>query len=92
MANDTSVKAAQLGMPWGTANNRLRKSIMFKYIKMAGDDICFRCEKVIERIEDLSIEHKLSWQGVSTQLYWDLDNIAFSHLSCNTGPTRFMGS
>jgi uncharacterized protein YdaU (DUF1376 family) len=38
---------------------------------------------VIETADELSIEHKLPWEGVSVKLFWSLDNIAFSHLRCN---------
>lgn len=70
-------------MPHGTASNRLRKSIMFKYVVMAGENFCFKCGAEIESVDDLSIEHKEPWEGVSPELFFDLDNIAFSHLRCN---------
>ncbi len=76
-------KAAFLGMAIGTATHQLRKQILFKYVKLAGEDICFKCELPIETVAELSIEHKLPWLGISTELFWDLDNIAFSHLTCN---------
>ncbi len=76
-------KTAHLGIPLGTAANRLRKLILFRYVQLAGDDVCFKCGGRIETVDDLSIEHKLPWEGRSNDLYWDLDNIAFSHLKCN---------
>jgi len=76
-------KAETLGMPHGTANGRLRKSIMFKYVVLAGDNFCFKCGAEIVSIDDLSIEHKEPWEGISAELFFDLDNIAFSHLKCN---------
>lgn len=78
------LKSKQLGMPFGTASNRLRKAILFKYVKKAGDNFCYKCTLEIILLEDLSIEHKKPWQGKETFLFWDLDNIAFSHLKCNT--------
>jgi hypothetical protein len=39
------IKSKQLGIPWGTANNKLRKLLLFKYIKIAGEDVCFKCGK-----------------------------------------------
>lgn len=33
--------------------------------------------------DDLSIEHKAPWLHRDSALFWDLDNIAFSHLACN---------
>ena len=78
-------------MPHGTANNRLRKSIMFKYVKMAGENYCFKCGAEIESVGDISIEHKEPWEGVSAELFFDLDNVAFSHLKCNIGGRRDSG-
>ena len=77
-----------LGMPYGTANNQLRKMILFDLVKRCGLDTCYRCGKKIENIDDLSIEHKKAWLGVDVKLFWDLNNIAFSHLNCNIGSGR----
>lgn len=81
-------KDATLGMPHGTANNRLRKNILFSLLKKYGEDICSRCSEPIEMVEDLSIEHVKPWEGISAELFWDLKNIAFSHLHCNVGARR----
>ena len=85
MSNEAKTKA--LGMNFGTASGRLRKMILFDLVRRLDLDQCFRCEKTIEIIEDLSIEHKDSWQSASDpkESFFDLDNIAFSHLSCNCG-------
>lgn len=72
-----------LGMPHGTAAHQLRKQILFSYIQAAGDDVCFKCGEQIQTADALSIEHKLPWLGNDPKLFWDLDNISFSHLSCN---------
>ena len=73
----------QLGMPFGTANSRLDRKILFWLIQKNGLDSCHRCRHKIERVEELSIEHKEPWQDVNPALFWDLNNIAFSHRSCN---------
>jgi hypothetical protein len=78
----------QLGMSHGTAAHRLRKNILFSFAQRLNEDTCFKCHQRIESAEDLSIEHKLPWEGRSTELFWDLDNIAFSHLKCNR-PHKF---
>jgi hypothetical protein len=57
--------------------------ILFKFVQKCQEDICFRCGSQIQSIEDLSIEHKLPWEGIDIDLFWDLDNIVFSHLKCN---------
>lgn len=76
-------KSDFLGMSYGKANHLLRKSILFHYIVKCGEDFCFRCNDKIVNIEELSIEHKKDWLNVSELLFWDLDNITFSHLKCN---------
>lgn len=83
-------KNATLGMSHGTAANRLRKMILFRQLKKHGENVCVRCGKSIEAVEDLSIEHIKPWEGISAELFWDLENIAFSHISCNR-PHRYPG-
>ncbi len=83
-------KAEQLGMAIGTASNRLRKSILFHLLQETNKDICFQCGKKIDDIDNLSIEHKIPWLDSENpvELFFDLNNIAFSHLSCNSGASR----
>lgn len=42
----------------------------------------------IGTVQDFSIEHKEPWFNVAPELFWDLGNLAFSHLSCNVGNKR----
>jgi hypothetical protein len=81
--NHNSRKTEQLGVSYSTACNRLRKKVMFKLAQELKKDICFQCNEKIETIEQFSIDHKKPWLDNSPDLFWDLDNIAFSHLSCN---------
>ena len=83
-------KAEQLGMPLGTASNRLRKLILFKILKDNGLNICYRCGKPIESADVLSIEHKENWLDSDNpkEKFFDLENIGFSHLSCNISCAR----
>lgn len=80
----------QLGIAHGTANGRLRKMLLWKYVVDAGDNICFQCGQTIESIDDLSIDHKTPWLDSEDpiSLFFDLGNIAFSHLSCNMRAAR----
>lgn len=78
----------QLGMHEATARGRLSRLILFSFAQRLELDTCFRCGEKIERVEDLSIEHKVPWLDVDPALFWDLNNIAFSHLSCNSGAAR----
>jgi HNH endonuclease len=86
MANRKAVET--LGMPQGTASNRLRKMLLFRQLKKHGENICVRCNKEIEFVEELSVEHIKPWEGISAKLFWDLDNVAFSHLKCNVPHIR----
>ena len=52
-------KTEQLGMPVGTASNRLKKAIMFSLIKKVGLQWCYQCGGEIVEIDNLSIEHKV---------------------------------
>lgn len=83
-------KAEQLGMPYGTASNILKKKLLFDFVKKSGLNCCYRCGKEINNINDLSIEHKKPWLDAENpvELFFDLENIAYSHLSCNSGSIR----
>lgn len=83
MRTSASRKSEFLGMPHGTAANRLRKQIMFQLLKRLGENVCFKCAQEIVSADDLSIEHKQPWEGVSVELFWSMENIAFSHRGCN---------
>ena len=82
-------KAKQLGMPFGTACNRLRKELLFKLAKLCGLDTCGRCGERIEKADDLSIDHKIDWLDTDPDLFWDLDNIQFSHKTCNRKARKY---
>ena len=91
MKNNSKIKKeSQLGEPYGTACNKLRKMILFSLIKELNKDVCFQCGLNIEEISDLSIEHKIPWLDSenAVELYFDINNIAFSHLSCNIKASR----
>jgi len=90
MINDNQNEARLLGMPFGTANNRLRKKLLFHFAKELGMDICFKCKRKIVDIDDVSIEHKESWRYADDPIaaFFNVHNVAFSHLKCNTGARR----
>lgn len=70
-----------LGVPFGTGQRRLAKSIMYN---LASPVSCFRCGKEV-LIEDFSIDHKAAWQKADNpkEAFFDVSNIAFSHINCN---------
>lgn len=82
-------KHDQLGMNPSTASGRLVKDILFSLIVETGKNICFHCQKEINR-KNFSIEHKIPWLHSEDpkKLFFDLGNIAFSHLKCNIAAAR----
>lgn len=72
----------------GTASNRLVKDILFKFVSESGHK-CHRCAGDMTR-DNFSIDHMVEWLDSSnpTELYFDLNNIAYSHLDCNVGARR----
>ena len=88
--NAKKKKREQLGMDDSTASHKLRKLILFSLVQQTAQDVCFRCQTKIETVEDLSIEHKTPWLDSSNPVstFFDLKNIAFSHLRCNIADRR----
>lgn len=82
----SETKDRLLKMSHGTAGNKLRKSIIFWLAGLSKLLTCFRCHQQIENVDEFSIEHKVSWQRSDDpqNTYFDIKNIAFSHLKCNT--------
>lgn len=82
-------KNEQLGMNYSTASNRLVKDLLFNFIVKANENICYRCGEPMSR-DTFSIEHKTPWLDSEDPLYlyFSLDNIAYSHLSCNVKAAR----
>jgi len=90
MGNNNAEKSRQLGMPFGTAGHRLRKQIIFHLMQECGLDQCHQCGEIIEDIDNLSIEHKKPWlhELNAAELFFDMNNIAFSHTKCNYSNQR----
>lgn len=86
MAQET--KHIQLGVNASTASNRLVKDILFNFVTQAGH-VCYRCGKPLTRAT-FSIEHKIPWlhSAEPSALFFDLDNIAYSHIKCNVENKR----
>ena len=83
-------KTKQLGEPHGTASNKLRKLLLYSLAQQLGLSMCFRCNLPIEHIDQFSIDHKIPWQDSDDPkgLFFSLENIAFSHSSCNSKAGR----
>jgi len=80
-----------LGMSYGKACGKLKKAIMFDLLKQLNKNFCYKCGLEIKVENDLTIEHKNPWLYIDKNLFWDLDNIAFSHSKCNK-PHRIFGN
>ena len=80
----TEKKSKQLGINYGTASNRLKKMLFFSLVQKLELNYCLRCGEKIENYKELSIDHIEPWLNKSNDLFWDIDNIAYSHLSCNS--------
>lgn len=84
-------KTSQLGMNPSTASNRLVKDLLFKLVCETGRNMCYQCGGELTR-ETFSIEHMNPWVDSEDPVknYFDLDNISFSHHSCNVGARRVL--
>ena len=72
-----------LGQNISTATHTLRINVMHSMADRLGLLECPKCDSRIESARDLSIDHIDPWRGVSAELFWDLDNIQFTHKWCN---------
>lgn len=81
-------KQEQLGMNPSTASNRLAKDLLFHFIQKEGIK-CHHCKQEMAR-QNFSIEHIEPWLDSKNpvELYFNLQNVTFSHLSCNVGARR----
>lgn len=77
-------KKKQLGMNPSTASGRLVKDLLWSFIQRTSQDKCCKCFEPMSR-ETFSIEHLTPWMDSDDplSLYFDIDNIGFSHLRCN---------
>lgn len=75
-----------LGMNFSTANNRLRKIILYNLCKELKLINCYRCNENIESVEEFSKDHLVDWlySKNPVDLFFDVENIKFSHLKCNS--------
>lgn len=82
MSNDR--KAQLLGMNFVTARNRLDRDLLFAFAKKLGHK-CHRCGKDLTR-DTFSVDHIENWSMSDdpVKAFFDIDNVAFSHMWCNT--------
>jgi hypothetical protein len=92
-ASEARVRAKRrslLGEDPGTASHKLKKRVMFKLAVEAGRAVCLRCKKPIESADEMSIDHIVAWLNSPDPIttFYDLNNVAFSHLSCNSSAAQ----
>ena len=94
-------KSEQLGMPVGTAANRLRKNVLFMLIVMQDKNKCFQCGERIEKTEEepekkleelpkekISLEETPSTEPKSTDKFEDIQKGDFAPLFVRVGKYR----
>src|SRR5208282_4490503 len=60
--------------------------------QQVGKDLCFRCGLKIRSAEDLVFDHKVPWMDNSAELFWDIENVGFSHPHRNLRAIRRIGT
>jgi hypothetical protein len=87
--NTQQRKTQQLKMNPSTASQKLVKDILYSFILRLGLNECFQCGDEMER-DNFSIEHKIPWLDSEDpiDLFFNLDNISFSHHVCNVNAAR----
>ena len=82
-------KSQQLGINISTAQGQLTKDILWMLLQETSRTKCFVCNEEMTR-DTFSIEHKESWldKENAKELFFNLNNISFSHLSCNISRAR----
>jgi hypothetical protein len=83
--------AKQLGEKFSIARHKLNRQIFFSLIQKLGLNVCYRCQRAIENYYEVSIDHKEPWlhKENAVDLFYNLENIAFSHRRCNSKYFRF---
>lgn len=89
MSKSLEKKKEQLGMHPSTASGKLLRDIIFESVVIKNKHTCYLCGGELTR-DTFSIEHKDPWLDSDdpSANFFDLDNIAYSHLSCNAGASR----
>lgn len=90
MGTNKEVIKKQLGIAYSSARSSLLKSIIFDLAKTCSKNKCYRCGEDITDLADFTIDHMVEWlhKPNAKELFFDLDNISFSHSSCNTKARR----
>lgn len=90
MSTHSQEKTKQLGLNFSTACGRLRKILLFSLAVELNRNVCYRCNRLIGSVDDFTIDHIIPWMYSEkpNELFFDIDNIAFSHGTCNSSHSR----
>jgi hypothetical protein len=80
-------KSSQLGMNFSKASHLLKRRILFRFLERLGETKCYRCSEEMT-YDSFSVDHVKDWLDRDPLLFWDLDNIKFSHKKCNIRSSR----
>ena len=82
-------KSQQLKRSYSTARVKLQKMLLFEFTKRLKLNFYCRCKKEITEINDFTMDHIKPWLNSEDPigLFCDINNVLFSHLSCNCGCT-----
>lgn len=76
-----------LGGCYNTMNRRLFNNIIFDLASKLNLTTCHRCKNQIKCVDEMSLDHKINWCWAEdkdkSELFYDVNNIAFSHQTCN---------
>ncbi len=80
----------QLGLSYPAASYRLIRKLLFSLLVESKRAICLRCKQPIDSVEDMTIDHMIPWRNKADaqELFYDIENIAFSHPRCNSSTLR----
>jgi hypothetical protein len=85
--NKNSIRNKEvLGKTLSNSVIEMWRKLTFDYAQRCGETVCYQCGKKIETYEEFSMEHKIPWRNKlnGRKLFFDLDNISFSHHTCNS--------
>ena len=79
-----------LGLRNGQGANRLLRAMLFRLAQERCLTVCYRCGQEILTVDEFSLDHKVAWRSAPDPeaAFFDLDNVAFSHLHCNCGSKK----
>lgn len=85
MASQDRYFLEELGVKTGKAQGILFKSLLYSFVVETKRDRCIRCGKLIEKREDLSIDHIEPWihSDNPKKKYYSVENVGYSHKKCN---------